>query len=91
MNRNLHAPWTARCDTSGGEPGYWSVIDSDGAIVFFGMRENIAHLIAAAPDLLAALKALVPPDFDEHPQDFAQPWHDAVAALRKADPAGGMP
>jgi hypothetical protein len=43
-----------------------------------------AHLIAAAPDLYAALAALVPADFDEHPGDFSKEWHVARAALALA-------
>lgn len=49
-----------------------------------GDREANARLIAAAPDLLAALLALVSPDFDEHPQDFHPDWHAARAAIAKA-------
>lgn len=52
-------PWTTRRDDSGGELGLWSVIDSAGAIVFFGLEEDRARLIAATPDLLDALKSLV--------------------------------
>lgn len=47
--------------------------------------EANAKLVAEAHTMLAALKALVPADFDEHPQDFAQPWHDARAAIAKAE------
>jgi hypothetical protein len=43
-----------------------------------------ARLIAAAPDLLAALRKLVPADFDNHPQDFMPEWHKARAAIIKA-------
>lgn len=43
-----------------------------------------AKLIAAAPDLLAALQRLVLPHFDEHPEDFMPDWHEARAAIRKA-------
>ena len=51
------AEWTARRDDSGGKPGLWSVTDASGAIVFFGMHEDRARLFAAAPEMLAALKA----------------------------------
>lgn len=47
-------------------------------------KEANARLIAAAPDLLAALIALMPADFDEHPQDFAPEWHTARAAIGRA-------
>jgi len=43
-----------------------------------------ARLIAAAPDLLAALERLVPADFHEHPDDFMDDWHQAVAAIVRA-------
>lgn len=41
-------------------------------------------LFAAAPDLLRALQALVPTDFDQHPDDFAEEWHEARAAIARA-------
>lgn len=41
-------------------------------------------LFAAAPSLLAALEGLVPADFDEHPDDYADDWHVARAAIRLA-------
>lgn len=46
--------------------------------------EANAKLCSAAPDMAEALKALIPPDFDDHPQDFKSEWHDAKAALKKA-------
>lgn len=46
--------------------------------------EANARLIAAAPKLLMALQALVPADFDEHPQDFMPDWHAARAAIAEA-------
>ncbi len=49
--------------------------------------EHDARLIAAAPDLLAALRKLVPTNFDDHPQDFMPEWHEARAALAKANGA----
>lgn len=55
----MSAPWVARQDLSGGESAdtaLWSVIDADDQIVFFGMDMDRARLIAAAPDMLAALK-----------------------------------
>ena len=46
--------------------------------------EANARLIAVAPDLLAALVALVPADFDEHPGDFTEEWHVARIAIARA-------
>ena len=45
--------------------------------------ERDGRLIAAAPKLLAALTALLG-DFDEHPEDFADDWHAARAAIAEA-------
>lgn len=42
-----------------------------------------AALIAAAPELAAALERLLG-DFDEHPNDFTADWHTARAALASA-------
>lgn len=43
------------------------------------------RLIAAAPRMLAALKALMPDDFDAHAGDFTDDWHEARAAIREAE------
>jgi hypothetical protein len=80
-------PWTlhpggipyVKCGDDG--PAFGPVVMAKG---LSEMMAN-ARLIAAAPDLLAALKALVPADFDEHPGDFAQDWHDARIAIAKAE------
>jgi hypothetical protein len=56
------------------------------------IAESIPHdatrrLIAAAPDLLAALEGLMPADlsdFDEHPGDYIEEFHAARAAIVKA-------
>ncbi len=48
-------------------------------------RHANARLVAAAPDLLAALRDLVPADFDRHPDDFMPVWHAARAAIAKAE------
>lgn len=39
----------------------------------------------AGPRLYKALKKLVPEDFDEHPQDFAEDWLEARAAIREVE------
>jgi hypothetical protein len=57
MSEHTPQPWTARRDDSGGEPGLWSVIGADGSIVFFGLMEDDARLIAAAPEMLETLRA----------------------------------
>ena len=49
-------PWTASRDYSGGEVGLWSVLNSAGEVVFFGMSESVARVIAAAPDLYSELR-----------------------------------
>jgi len=62
MTANVEAKgsaWIARRDDSGGEAGLWSVIDADGEIVFFGLSEFRARLIAAAPDLLVVARELI--------------------------------
>lgn len=46
-------------------------------------RSN-ARIMAAAPAMLKALIALVPADFDEHPDDFMPEWHAARAAITAA-------
>ena len=51
-----NTPWTATFDDD--EWGLWSVIDCKGELVFFGMNEAVAKLLAAAPDLLEQTKLL---------------------------------
>lgn len=46
-----------------------------------------ARIMASSLDLLQALKALMPSDFDEHPKDFAPEWHRARAVIAKVEPA----
>lgn len=50
-------------------------------------EENLANalLIAAAPRLLAALKALIPEDISEHLRDFAPEWLEAAKAIAQAE------
>lgn len=45
--------------------------------------KQVNVLSAQRDELLAALKLLVPADFDEHPRDFAPEWHAARAVIRK--------
>lgn len=80
MNEHTPGPWFVQvtgglkeCVTAQ-ENGLWATVE--------GMQriEN-ARLIAASPDLLAALKmALEAPDNDRSWED------DAIAAIKKADP-----
>ena len=48
---------------------------------------NTARLIAAAPDLLAALEAVLAYEEDE----VSGPWPQAVAAIKKARGGGDQP
>lgn len=47
--------------------------------------ELAGYIAEAQSGLLAALKALVPADFDEHPGDFMPEWHAARAAIAEAE------
>jgi hypothetical protein len=65
----------------------------NGALIAVVSRLRAEHaanaaLIAASPDLLLALKLLVPVDFDDHPQDFAPEWRAARAAIERATGGG---
>lgn len=73
-------PWVS--DEAEGE---WAVGDADGRIVAYlhqddidllSEREANAHLIAAAPDLLAAFSSILPPTLCGESWDL--PDHDAV-------------
>jgi hypothetical protein len=90
-------PWSVKihtCDADGSHSGGddWTVFDAAGKAICWeaAYNENILadiHLIAAAPELYAALDALVI-NYDLHSSvhNFALPssWGIAVAALRKA-------
>ena len=59
--RHTPGPWTVKIiDTISDEPAYWQIIDTHGGVVGDVQSVNAAdaRLIAAAPDLLAALQAL---------------------------------
>lgn len=90
MAENLNTPWTARRDDSGGEPGLWSVIDTSGAVVFFGMPEKVARLLAGAPDMLTTLKAVVRWAEKNNRWDKTE-WRDVYAAIAKASAAPKQP
>jgi hypothetical protein len=58
--------WIAQPDTSD-DDGSWEVVgehrnDTPDLLIAYGLTEETARLIAAAPDMLAALKALTYPD-----------------------------
>lgn len=70
----------------------------DRHVLASGLTEHAAARIVACvnacagipnPDALRevveALRRLMPADFDEHPNDFADDWHFARAALAKLD------
>ena len=93
MSKHTPGPWSVTWGTAQGGEGH-HIMDSTGidnglsivAVVGFhddseGETKANARLIAAAPDLLAALKmALEAPDDDRSWED------DAIAAIKKADP-----
>lgn len=57
--RHTPGPWTVKViDTISDEPAYWHITDTHGGVVGDVQSVNAAdaRLIAAAPDLLAALK-----------------------------------
>lgn len=54
------APGEWEAQPSGDNDGLWTVRDASGQIVFFGMSESRARMIAAAPDLYEALANLSP-------------------------------
>ena len=81
-------PWLINFDPEDDErPLEIVTSDRDHRIAFLASDGNPddARLISAAPALYEALKALMPSDFDDHPQDFSEEWHAARAALALAD------
>ena len=84
-------PWVHYDDSHDGKTNRHEIVAMGKTVcrIYLSVPEEDAanaRLIAAAPNLLAALKALVPIDFDEHPQEFAPEWHAARAAIAKATP-----
>lgn len=57
----MHTPWTIIADVPEHSIGYRAIVDADGDTICnpSPMGEANARLIAAAPDLLAALQSLV--------------------------------
>lgn len=66
-------PWHIERDMTRGEPFLWSVRDAQGGLVFFGMEEEVARLIAAAPAMLAALEPFVAFRTARKPGKFRDP------------------
>lgn len=85
MSKNTPGPWCYRSDDKmiladfGKQNWHIAQIQMQGRETEFN-----ASLIAAAPDLLAALEALVPADMLEHPHDFGPDWHAARRAIARA-------
>ena len=77
-------PWTpVECD---GNEDDLAINDSDGGYVCYSVATHAdAELIAAAPELLAALKAHLPWDEDYGPVQGWGIWQDAVDAINKAE------
>lgn len=79
-------PWTV-----GDKRGVWvgPVVMADGGkkgVAFVvGESDANARLIAAAPDLLSALKAHLPWDEDYGPVQGWGIWQDAIDAINKAE------
>ena len=62
-----------------------AISSSDGGYVCYSVATHAdAELIAAAPDLLSALKAHLPFGTEEPPQGWGF-WKDAIDAINKAE------
>jgi len=89
MTKTGHTPWTAR--PSGGWDGLWTVEDAQGGIVFFGMEKDVAHLFAAAPEMLEVLKH-VAKAYQGLPDGHRPTWHAAaVRAIALAEGRASLP
>ena len=82
-------PWAAIPDSREDSEGDWYVLTPDEDVIAIGLSEPDAALIAAAPDLLAALKEMViwmPSGFAPQSQSIAMKM--AYAAIAKAEGTG---
>ena len=84
MSKHTPGPWTAIPDTQDGSRENWYVLTDKEDALSLGLSEPDAHLIAAAPDLLAALKEIVAGiSVGTNPD---HPWiKEARAAIAKAE------
>ena len=60
MSKHTPGPWAAIPDSREDSEGDWYVIAPDEDVITTGLSEPDAALIAAAPDMLAALKYAEP-------------------------------
>ena len=83
MKPHTPGPWTAIPDDTGDEREWYVVTEEEGVLALSVSEEADARLIAAAPDLLAALKEMVtwmPSGFAPQSQSRAMKMaHDAIA------------
>ena len=90
MSKHTPGPWVARPDPNACQPDDWCVGIGDSLANIDKVAvcsERDAHLIAAAPDLLEALKSIVKSLADQDDEgliEHAQQMIDARAAIAKA-------
>ena len=81
---NINEPWEAQIDWAPDFPRGSHVFDSHGNEIATNVDGFQATLIAAAPDLLAALEQITPPTFfGENPERIAF-YKSARSAIKKA-------
>ena len=82
MNNHTHGPWTIQGSFIGTDEVHIAQVKGESRGVNSQQAEANLMLMAAAPDLLVALKmALEAPDDDRSWED------DAIAAIKRADPS----
>jgi hypothetical protein len=86
MSAHTPAPWYWADNVPDAPPHYRMVVDADGFTVCdpSPMGEADARLIAAAPDLLAALRNVIASYRANDPDSMANAINDAEAAIAKA-------
>jgi len=93
MSTHTPGPWTAILDRDRDDEDTWYVLTEKEAAIAVGLYGPDARLIAAAPELLAACKALVEAGGNstslklgsEQLQRFVSAWGDMRAAIAKAE------
>jgi len=88
MSKHTPGPWAAIPDSGEDSEGDWYIIAPDEDVITTGLSEPDAALIAAAPDLLAALKALsagLHDEIDMKAHIKASEVRAARAAIAKAE------